>query len=418
MHADGMVVDEEEQQRPTPSGLYAAAIATLVVTGYLSPFLLLLIIPFNAIHGFVGVLAAVGGLAGWIGAIVATYRKIREKGDQPWRKAADILILGVLPAWGLVYAFLFAETGCVDNQCGGPTVFRPFAASHIVGLIGLHALLSLAYAISRKRPEALRPLMEVTVLSSLLVGIAVHAVVAVHFGPWLLMGLLVPPLFLPCVAPVLTVLLFAFELRRRLRLRGRDAALARMIDPRQVVYREGERPLPDAPLTVHRGLLAKAVAFSPVLLGAHFVIQGLFHGRPLAALDVVTRTCGYTLSRIPIEIVPADCHYLCTVAARGHDWLVRPERVGVRRGVPILVNRQLAIANAFEDLLHERWPRFGSLARRIYDALGLPVSRYIRGRWLADAIYLLMKPAEWAFYAALLLLDRKPPEARIDRMYR
>jgi len=90
----------------------------------------------------------------------------------------------------------------------------------------------------------------------------------------------------------------------------------------------------------------------------------------------------------------------------------------VRRGQVILVNRQLAVANAFEDLLHARWPRFGAFARRVYDRLGWPVSRWIRRRWLADAVYLAMKPAEWAFYVALLLLDPAAPEARIGRMYR
>ncbi len=82
------------------------------------------------------------------------------------------------------------------------------------------------------------------------------------------------------------------------------------------------------------------------------------------------------------------------------------------------MNRQLAVANAFEDLLHARWPRFGAFARRAYDRLGLPVSRWICTRWMADLVYLAMKPAEWAFYLVLVLVDRECPEARIDRMYR
>ena len=90
----------------------------------------------------------------------------------------------------------------------------------------------------------------------------------------------------------------------------------------------------------------------------------------------------------------------------------------MRRGRPIVVNRQLAVANAFEDLLHHRWPRFGRFARAVYDRLGLPVSRWVRWRWMADAIYLAMKPAEWCFYAFLVLADRDDPERRIDRMYR
>ena len=42
---------------------------------------------------------------------------------------------------------------------------------------------------------------------------------------------------------------------------------------------------------------------------------------------------------------------LCTVALRGHEKLVRPTRMGLRRGERIVVNRQLCVANAFEQLL-------------------------------------------------------------------
>jgi hypothetical protein len=104
------------------------------------------------------------------------------------------------------------------------------------------------------------------------------------------------------------------------------------------------------------------------------------------------------------------------IAKEAHSALA-PERLGRPRGAVILVNRQLATANAFEDLLHERWPRCGRLARRLYDRLGLPVRRLIRSRVAADLVYLAMKPAEWLFYVALLLLDRRPPEERLARMY-
>jgi hypothetical protein len=164
--------------------------------------------------------------------------------------------------------------------------------------------------------------------------------------------------------------------------------------------------------------LKRALLLAPTLLGVHSVIHAVWLQRLDGAAAVFTRTCDHVLSRIPVEVLPADGHYLCTVAARGHRWLVRPERLGVRGGKTIVVNRQLALANAFEDLLHDRWPRFGCLARRAYDRLGLPVSRWIRRAWVADLVYLAMKPAEWGFYAALLLLDRGDPEARIGRMYR
>ena len=42
-------------------------------------------------------------------------------------------------------------------------------------------------------------------------------------------------------------------------------------------------------------------------------------------------------------------HYLCSVAAKGHTQIVKPERFGVRNGGRIICNRQLLISNAFED---------------------------------------------------------------------
>jgi hypothetical protein len=280
-------------------------------------------------------------------------------------------------------------------------------------------LTALAYAISRRRPGALRPVAEALVHAALIAGMAVHAVLEVHFARWLPAAAIFPPVFLPCAAPLLTMVLYGHEVHLRLRRRGLEAATRPATQVPDSAYREGppQVPLPPEP-SVHRPTLANALALAPALLGIHAVVQALLFGRAGAAIAVVTGTCGHVLSSIPVEIVPSKCHYLCTVAARGHAWLVKPERLGRRGGVPIVVNRQLALANAFEDLLHERWPRFGRLARRAYDRVGLPVSRYLRRPLLADAVYLAMKPAEWAFYAVLLLLDRGDPEARIDRMYR
>jgi hypothetical protein len=330
-----------------------------------------------------------------------------------------IVILFFLPAWGLAYD-LGARQECSISSCEvGETVFRPLSEPGVWGLVAFHLVTVLAYAVSRRRPEALRPAAEALVHAALLAGLAVHALLAVHFARWLPAALLLAPVFLPCAAPVLTVVLYGDELLARLRRRGAEAATL----PAKVVpdsaYREGppQEPLPPEP-RVHLPALARAAVLGPALLGVHAVLQALWLGRPEAALWVVTHTCGHVLSSIPIEVIPSKCHYLCTVAARGHTWLVKPERVGRRGGVPIVVNRQLALANAFEDLLHERWPRFGGLARRVYDRLGLPVSRYLRRPLLADLVYLAMKPAEWGFYAVLLLLDRGDPEARIDRMYR
>ena len=79
----------------------------------------------------------------------------------------------------------------------------------------------------------------------------------------------------------------------------------------------------------------------------------------------------------------------------------------------IVVNRQLAVANAFEELLQERLPR---LVRHFYDNHGYPLSQKITTPFRADLVYLLMKPLKWLFAAVLYSFDLAP-ECRIARQY-
>lgn len=130
-----------------------------------------------------------------------------------------------------------------------------------------------------------------------------------------------------------------------------------------------------------------------------------------------TMTADWTFSsQIPPPPLDYDGHYLCTVAAGGHRKIVKPLRMGKRKGVSIVVNRQLMVANAFEELLAERAPRLHGKIRRFYDAHGYPISRLITTPLRADAVYVLMKPLEWLFAFALYLLSTDPEE-RISRQY-
>ncbi|APR85855.1 Hypothetical protein A7982_11204 [Minicystis rosea] len=406
-----------EPPAPPPSRILDVVIALAFAAGYGAPVIALVAAGFGFVHPLLGFIA---GAVSLLVASIALYRQLRREGRRPFFVMFEVLVLGVLPVWGLAYNHYLGHPTCEVSSCSASsTVFRPLAEPEVYGLFALHVLTIVAYAISRRRPAALVPIAEAWVHATLLVGMVVHALLTVHFGMWTLAVALVPPLFLPCAAPLITVILYGRQLRARLIRRGIEAATPAATVPNDSPYRTGplQEPLAATP-RIHRPTLLRAVAMAPALLGLHAVVQALWFGRPDAALAVVTGTCGHMLSSMPVTVIPRDCHYLCTVAARGHAWLVRPERLGRRGGIDIVVNRQLALANAFEDLLHERWPRFGRLARRIYDRVGLPVSRYIQRRWLADLVYLAMKPAEWLFYAALLLLDRGEPEARIDRMYR
>ena len=82
----------------------------------------------------------------------------------------------------------------------------------------------------------------------------------------------------------------------------------------------------------------------------------------------------------------------------------------------IVVNRQLAVANAFEELIQEQLPRLHQQVRCFYDTHGYPLSQKITTPFRADLVYLLMKPLEWLFVIILYLFD-PVPECRIARQY-
>ena len=172
------------------------------------------------------------------------------------------------------------------------------------------------------------------------------------------------------------------------------------------------------------GILRKA-AWWPVLglvlmfplLGILIVILMLFGQAPDSVIKAFTETSDWNLSlRQAPQNVMRDEHYLCTVAAGGHETIVKPIRLGRRHGHEVIVNRQLCIANAFEQVLEERTPGFHRALRHFYDTYGFPVARLIHSKYTADVVYFIMKPLEWIFLCVLYLTDAHP-ENRIAVQY-
>lgn len=162
---------------------------------------------------------------------------------------------------------------------------------------------------------------------------------------------------------------------------------------------------------------AAALLVMMPMLGAAIGILVLFGQQPDSLIKAWTETSDWTLSQQTAP--PSVCfdeHYLCTVAAQGHPEVVKPIRKGMRHGHQVTVNRQLCIANAFEQVLEERLPWLHRPVRRFYDRYGFPVARLIQSESAADAVYYMMKPLEWIFLAVLYLTDAKP-ENRIAVQY-
>jgi len=108
-------------------------------------------------------------------------------------------------------------------------------------------------------------------------------------------------------------------------------------------------------------------------------VLALFGQDTHAIVKVFTETTTWRLSQHqhPPFLDNHHGHYLCTVAACGDPEVVRPLRIGIRHGRTIIINRQLQVANAFEQLLEESAPSLHRVIRRWYDRHGLPVSRFI-----------------------------------------
>lgn len=109
-------------------------------------------------------------------------------------------------------------------------------------------------------------------------------------------------------------------------------------------------------------------------------------------------------------------HYLCTVAVCGDPEIVKPLRLGMRHGNEIVVNRQLLVANAFEELVQDISPRLHKVIRNIYDKYGYPLSQKITTTQSSNLVYRLMKPLEYLFLAVLYLCCSKPEE-KINKQY-
>lgn len=93
------------------------------------------------------------------------------------------------------------------------------------------------------------------------------------------------------------------------------------------------------------------------LTGLLVIICILFGQGPTGIIKAFTETSDWAYSTMisppPVEY---EGHYLCTVAVNGHEKIVKPTRLGIRHGVKIGVNRQLCVANAFEQLIEDRAP--------------------------------------------------------------
>lgn len=134
-------------------------------------------------------------------------------------------------------------------------------------------------------------------------------------------------------------------------------------------------------------------------------------------VKVFTDTTTWTFSqKMHPPVLDHTGHYLCTVAAKGDPRIVKPLKIGQRHGKPIIVNRQLQIANAFEELIKDISSNGHRFIRQQYDKYGYNLSLKINTDSASNITYRLMRPLEW-FFLVVLYLFCVEPEAKIKKQY-
>ena len=316
----------------------------------------------------------------------------------PWLFRVTELVAVV----GLPMFFLFMTDFDHKNDCCGDSAF--FSPDHRTSMYVLIALCVLSYAFCTLRKRLAPPLVEVALNCLLIIGIVLNVVLYFHEESAVL--------WLMGDAPIILLFIMRLALNHQAFVAQMDDARARNVVEQACLG------------LLRANAFAKFPFFLVLCLPLLAILSGvmmLFGQRPDALIRAFTDTYKQGLSQLDHECDGVICegHFLCTVAARGHAALVAPQRLGVRHGGTVICNRQLLVSNALEELVQERAPRLHRIIRKRYDRVGTFIHRHFTWfdrKWVADAIYLLMKPLEWCFLVVLYVFDRSP-ENRIASQY-
>lgn len=317
----------------------------------------------------------------------------------------------IIEIWTVVIVPLFFLTfsgfGQKNDCCTDSALFAP---GHSIGIYFLIIAYTASYVISIFRKDIFPPIPELFINSFLILGLIINVLLCIHinkeeFGQFFWFFGNIPILMLLLIRLVKNQKL----LKQHIELNelssstiiGKVCSSILKLDP---IFKY---PI----LTL---LLVPIVIFLSLFLM-------LFGQKSDSIIKAFTDTYKHGFSQLDYMCVNVECggHYLCSVAANGHDNIVKPQRLGVRNGNYIICNRQLLISNAFEDLIQENLPFLHRQIRQQYNKVGNFIHRYygiFNNRFVSDIIYIFMKPAEWFFLLTLYTFDRKP-ENRIAKQY-
>lgn len=329
----------------------------------------------------------------------------------------DLAMMVGLPAYQLFISV--TPQNCCDSDG-----FNIFSVDHLLTIVIWCVLGASAYFYVSYRKQIASPVVEVVVAWTMLfcIGLNVFIIIQMNEFAWV---------FCP---PIIIQLLMALvkqhrQLAPRLEQITRPDMLDSIAMPGEIETQQEVAVIPAWQSAFYSILNWPAASKYPLIMVMGipvFILVDsvllLFDQRPDSLILAFTQTYHMYYSELDYLCEGVSCggHYLCSVAANGHQSVVKPIRMGIRAGRPIICNRQLLVANAFEEILQERFPAAHRLIRRHYDRVGDFIHKDYtpyKNKYLCDLIYLLMKPADWVFRFILYTVDRAPEE-RIARQYR
>jgi hypothetical protein len=321
-------------------------------------------------------------------------------GKRLYRPGLERIIAAiVMVLYPMFYLLVIDEPS--NDCCSDSAVFSP---DHRLSIYLIIIFSHLAYFYSLLKDDVASPVLEVLMNLLLLIGLIFNIFLAIHIAsPILLIG------SIPVFNSFLLQLFLNHQRLKESAVPNYDRLPQWEKQAWNILYLQSLQKYP---------LLFILIAPFWVIFSSILLLLGQ---QPDSVIRSFTDTYKHGFSQLDHLCNNVECggHFLCSVAAKGHKSLVRPIRYGERRGHKIICNRQLLIANAFEDLISEKWPNSHAMIRRNYNKVGAGIHRYysvFNRKPVADLIYLLMKPLEWSFLFVLYLFD-KNPENRIAKQY-
>lgn len=286
------------------------------------------------------------------------------------------------------------------------TEYELLASNHILPLVIFYILFVVSLFLVWTRAWKLPPMIILLCNCFLLIGVCISCKIVIHGSANKEHG---GSTFLLSILPVMNIVL-AFYFFYKLMLTGQEFAQNKVY--KNKILNKINQFLSES-LYMYFGVLVFAFPIYYLIT----LILILFGQDQDAMTKVFTETTNWVFSQKEHPpYLDHQGHYLCTVAAHGKPNLVKPLFIGIRHQKKIIVNRQLQIANAFEEIIQVKFPNLHRFIRKNYDQYGYNLSQKINNPFFSNMTYILMKPLEWVFLTFIYTVSLEP-EKLIKKQY-